>query len=138
VILRSFGKFWGLAGLRLGWAFCGRETAARLRDLLGPWPVSGPALALGAEALADRGWAEAARARLGADAAALDALMAGAGARRVGGTALFRLYDAEPATWARLARARILARRFPYAPRWLRVGPPGTDADRARLAEALA
>ena len=48
IVLKSFGKFWGLAGLRLGFAIGAPELIARLRELLGPWPVSGPALA-GAE-----------------------------------------------------------------------------------------
>ena len=53
VVLRSFGKFFGLAGLRLGFALAAPATAERLRAALGPWAVSGPALAIGTQALAD-------------------------------------------------------------------------------------
>ena len=61
VVLRSFGKFFGLAGLRLGFALAAPPLAARLAALLGPWAVSGPALAIGAKALADRAWIETTR-----------------------------------------------------------------------------
>ncbi|MEL6318381.1 MAG: aminotransferase class I/II-fold pyridoxal phosphate-dependent enzyme, partial [Pseudomonadota bacterium] len=76
--LRSFGKFYGLAGARLGVAIGAPALIARLSERLGPWAASGPALAIGAEALADAGWAAAARARLAADAARLDGIAAAA------------------------------------------------------------
>lgn len=130
VVLKSFGKFWGLAGLRLGFAIAAPDTIARLSDLIGPWPVSGPALEIGAAALTDTGWAEATRTRLNEDAARLDALMARAGARSAGGTSLFRLYDVDSATrWQdRLAEHRIWSRIFPYSDHWLRLGLPGPDS----------
>ena len=129
IVLKSFGKFWGLAGLRLGFAIGDPSLLARLAAALGPWPVSGPALAVGAAALRDAGWAEATRARLDADAARLDGIMAAAGARTLGGTPLFRLYDTDdPAGWqARLAARRVWSRIFPYSDRWLRLGLPAPD-----------
>ena len=69
VVLRSFGKAYGLAGLRLGFALASPDIVPSLRAALGPWPVSGPAIAIGVRALADWDWLEATRARLGADAA---------------------------------------------------------------------
>ena len=140
IVLRSFGKFYGLAGLRLGFALGAEEDIARLRELAGPWPVSGPALAAGRVALADRAWAEATRARLDADAERLDRLARQANWRLVGGTALFRLYDTADAgaAQARLARRRIWSRTFPYAPSWLRLGLPGSELEWTVLAEALA
>ncbi|EEW26260.1 threonine-phosphate decarboxylase [Rhodobacter ferrooxidans] len=136
VVLKSFGKFWGLAGLRLGFAIGDPVLIARLAQLLGPWPVSGPALQIGARALADRAWADTTRARLAADALRLDALV---GAPLVGGTSLFRLYDVGDAALAQeaLARHHIWTRIFPYSSRWLRLGLPGTAADWARLETAL-
>jgi cobalamin biosynthetic protein CobC len=129
IVLKSFGKFWGLAGLRLGFAIGPGELIARLEEMLGPWAVSGPALRIGAAALADRDWADATRARLAADAARLDGLMAARGARIVGGTTLFRLYEvSDAAEWqARLAGGRVWSRAFPYAPTWLRLGLPAPD-----------
>lgn len=130
VILKSFGKFWGLAGLRLGFAVAAPDTIARLRDLTGPWAVSGPALRIGTRALSDRGWALGTRARLAADSARLDRLMTGKGAGLIGGTALFRLYEVDDAAgWqSRLAQSRIWSRIFPYSRRFLRLGLPSADA----------
>ncbi len=139
LILKSFGKFWGLAGLRLGFVIGDAALVAKLAARLGPWPVSGPALAIGTAALSDFGWAEAARQRLLRDARRLDAMMAAAGADIHGGTSLFRLYRVKDAmVWQdRLAQHRILTRTFPYSAEWLRLGLPGPDADWARLKLAL-
>lgn len=129
IILKSFGKFWGLAGLRLGFAIGHPETLAPMAPLIGPWAVSGPALIAGAAALADMAWAEATRARLARDSARLDALVTARGARLVGGTSLFRLYEVgDAAAWqTALARHRIWTRTFPYNPLWLRLGLPSAQ-----------
>ena len=139
IVLKSFGKFWGLAGLRLGFAIGDPALIARLAQMLGPWPVSGPALRLGALALGDVAWAEVARMRLAADAGRLDVMVTSAGATVLGGTSLFRLYRVDDALrWQHsLARRQIWTRVFPYAARWLRLGLPGCEADWARLAQAL-
>jgi cobalamin biosynthetic protein CobC len=139
VVLRSFGKFFGLAGLRLGFALGPDTLIARLREAAGPWPVSGPAIAIGTRALADTDWRRAATARLQEDAARLDRLAQGAGWRVAGGTTLFRLYDTPDAAAAqdRLARSHIWTRRFAYAPRWLRLGLPDGADQWNRLAAAL-
>ncbi len=139
LILKSFGKFWGLAGLRLGFAIGDPGLIARLSQMLGPWPVSGPALRIGAEALLDTGWADETRVRLRRDAARLDGLMTGRGAGLIGGTSLFRLYAvADAGQWQdHLARGHIWTRVFPYDRRWIRLGLPGTADQWARLTEAL-
>lgn len=129
IVLKSFGKFWGLAGLRLGFAIARPATIARLGALLGPWPVSGPALRIGAAALRDADWAEVTRARLARDSARLDAIMTARGASVAGGTTLFRLYrvDAAAAWQDRLARGRVWSRIFPYSTTLLRLGLPPAD-----------
>jgi cobalamin biosynthetic protein CobC len=139
VVLRSFGKTYGLPGLRLGFALASPDVAQSLRAALGPWPVSGPAIAIGVRALADSDWLEKTRARLGEDAARLDGLLRGAGWRIIGGTRLFRLAahaDAR-AAFERLLAAGILARPFAEAPNWLRFGIPGDEEAWERLAAAL-
>jgi cobalamin biosynthesis protein CobC len=140
LILRSFGKFWGLAGARLGLVFGAEKDVAALRDRTGPWPVSGPALHIAARAYGDTPWANATRARLAQDAQRMDQLAMGAGWRVVGGTDLFRLYDTADASaaQARLAQAHIWSRIFPYSPTWLRLGPAGGAEEWERLAAALA
>lgn len=139
LVMRSFGKFFGLAGVRLGFVLDGAGLAARLRTMAGPWCVSGPAVEIGAAALADRAWHAATRARLDRDAARLDALAHGAGWSLVGGTPLFRTYDVGSAEAVQdaLAHARIWTRAFPYAPGWLRLGLPGPQLHWKRLAAAL-
>ncbi|MBK0329577.1 pyridoxal phosphate-dependent class II aminotransferase [Rhodobacteraceae bacterium F11138] len=126
VVLKSFGKFWGLAGLRLGFAIAAPDVIDRLAALLGPWAVSGPALRLGAMALSDEGWADTTRARLARDARRLDQAMIARGAHLCGGTDLFRLYDVpDAAAWQhRLAQKHIGTRIFPYSKRYLRLGLP--------------
>lgn len=130
IVLKSFGKFWGLAGMRLGFAFGDPALVGRLAEHIGPWAVSGPALVTGAKALGDLAWAAQTRLRLAQDAARLDRLICGKGAQVVGGTDLFRLYDVgDAARWQdRLAERRVLGRVFPYSDRWLRLGLPHPGA----------
>ena len=126
VILKSLGKFWGLAGLRLGFAIGDPALIARLGEMLGPWPVSGVAQHIGRAALEDMDWANRARQILNVETARMDALVQARGAELIGGTALFRLYEVDDArAWqTRLARGKVWSRTFPYAPTWLRLGLP--------------
>jgi cobalamin biosynthetic protein CobC len=138
VVLRSFGKTYGLAGLRLGFAIASAPLAARLRDELGPWAVSGPALAIGSRALADGTWLTAAATRLDRDAKRLDSLLVAAEFTILGGTPLFRLGSHPEARQIveRLGRHGIHVRAFGAQPTWLRFGLPGEDGF-SRLAAAL-
>jgi cobalamin biosynthesis protein CobC len=140
VVLRSFGKFFGLPGLRLGLALTAPPLARRLSALLGPWPVSGPALAVGAKALADTAWIERARKRLAKGATSLDAILTKAGLDVIGGTALFRLVESKAAAalFQHLGRAGIYVRTFPDRPTWLRFALPVDARARGRLKQALA
>lgn len=139
VVQRSFGKFFGLAGLRLGFAISGAKRAERLAELSGPWPVSGAAIAIGMQALADTEWQATTISRLQAGAARLDALAEATGWAVVGGTPLFRTYDTgdAAATHHRLAQAKIWTRAYTERPSWLRIGLPGRDAEWDRLETAL-
>ncbi|WP_024510412.1 threonine-phosphate decarboxylase CobD [Bradyrhizobium sp. ARR65] len=140
LVLRSFGKFYGLAGLRLGFALGCEADIATLAAMSGPWPVSGVAIEIGQRALLERQWADATCARLVRDAARLDELARGAGWALLGGTPLFRLYETGDGLLAqeRLARARIWSRVFKDRPSWLRLGLPGDEAEWQRLSAALA
>ncbi|MGE0499811.1 MAG: threonine-phosphate decarboxylase CobD [Rhizobiaceae bacterium] len=140
VVLRSFGKFHGLAGIRLGFVIANVAIAARLRRLLGPWAVSGPALEIGIEALNDVRWGEAARARLQSDSARLDALLSHHGIQVSGGTSLFRFVRSPdaPALFRALGTAGVIVRHFVERPNDLRIGLPGVEAEWERLAAALA
>lgn len=124
LVLRSFGKTYGLAGLRLGFAITTAALAARLRGLLGPWAVSGPAVAIGRAALEDDRWLENLPRRLARQSLFVETIFRRLGAERIGGTTLFHLFahrDAE-GLFEAFGREGILLRRFPEKPDWLRVG----------------
>jgi cobalamin biosynthetic protein CobC len=139
VVLRSLGKFFGLAGIRLGFAVASEEIAERLNAEFGPWSVSGPALEYGIRALADLAWHEDTRERLAAEAARLDGLLAAHGIRIDGGTSLFRHATTEHAAalFADLGSRGILVRNFSDRPNELRLGLPGSGQEWRRLEAAL-
>jgi cobalamin biosynthesis protein CobC len=140
VVLRSFGKTYGLGGLRLGFAIADAETAATLRASLGPWPVSGPAIAIGRAALDDDAWLEETGRRLNHDVARLDGLLVAAGFAALGGTRLFRLAQRADAfrCFSTLLRHGILVRPFAEYPDRLRFGIPGDEDAWRRLRTVIA
>lgn len=139
VVLRSFGKFYGLAGVRLGFVIAEPGLAARVAAQFGDWPVSAEAMAAGTAAYVDVAWRERTIRRLARDAARLDAMLTAAGFEILGGTSLFRLTaspDAQ-ARFTRLAEQGVLTRPFPEQPTWLRFGLPKTWSRLAAALEAL-
>ena len=138
LILRSFGKFWGLAGLRLGFTIAHPDWITRLSEAAGPWPVNGPALDIATTAMADRDWADDTIVYHAEAGLRLDRLALATGWTPAGGTHLFRLYATPGAHNAQtqLARAHIWTRRFPYSTSWLRLGIPGTRSEWDRLTAA--
>jgi cobalamin biosynthesis protein CobC len=139
VALRSFGKFYGLPGVRLGFVIGAHALTDRLRGLVGDWPVSADALAAGLTAYRDTAWAQATRTRLESDARLLDDLLIAHGFALVGGTSLYRLVrHTDAATrFQQLLRAGILTRPFDHDSTLLRFGLPGNAAAWRRLAAAL-
>ena len=139
VVLRSFGKTYGLAGLRLGFALAEPALIAQLEAALGPWAVSGPAIAAGCIALPDASWRREAAAARGHDAARLDRMILRAGGRVIGGTRLFRTaaFEDAPGLFRRLGEAGLYVRRFPERPDALRFGLPPDKAAWCRLSRIL-
>lgn len=139
IVLRSFGKTYGLAGLRLGFALAEPMIASRIRAALGPWAISGPAIAIGTQALDDTAWRDAAAAATRAASVQLDAQLTGAGLRVIGGTSLFRLAETETAAGLadHLGKAGILVRTFVGQATWLRFGLPGSPTAWSRFSQAL-
>ena len=137
-VSRSFGKFFGLAGLRLGFVFATEKTLAAIAAGLGPWPVSGPALFIAGHLLRRDNTAFAGRIR--ARARALEGVLGEAGLDVIGGTDLFKLVRHPRARYLfdHLARSHILVRRFDYAGDWLRIGLTPDEEGDGRLARALA
>ncbi len=138
IMLRSLGKFFGLAGARVGFVLAWPELLERLEAALGPWPISGPARHVATIALRDEHWQHGTRCRLLEHAPLLATLLAEAGLAPSGGCALFQWVEHARADdlHRHLARQGILTRRF-ERPASLRFGLPGTPAEWARLQSAL-
>ncbi|WEK59218.1 MAG: threonine-phosphate decarboxylase CobD [Candidatus Brevundimonas phytovorans] len=138
IVLRSFGKFYGLAGVRLGFMLAAPDVISRLRALLGDWPVGADALIMGRGAYADSRWRRRTEAALADRADRLNDLLVHAGFQIIGGTSLFRMTRTpHAARWFQhLCRAGILTRPFDHTPDGLRFGVP-TERDLPRLARAL-
>jgi cobalamin biosynthetic protein CobC len=139
IVLRSFGKFYGLAGVRLGFVIASPAIATRVRQLLGDWPVSVDALRAGLAAYADNDWAQRMRIRLSKAAERLDKLLVSGGMDVVGGTSLYRLARATNAhaRFTQLISHGVLVRPFDYDATLLRFGLPASRDDWRRVAQAL-
>jgi cobalamin biosynthetic protein CobC len=139
VILRSVSKPYGLGGLRLGFSLARSGIAEAIREALGPWQVSGPAIEIGRLAFAHGAWREVTKVRLAADGERLESLLREAGLKLVGGTVLFRLAASERAgeIFEELGRAGIFVHRFGDHADWLRFGIPRDEEEWARLKRAL-
>jgi len=149
IVLRSFGKFFGLAGVRLGLIAADRALIRSIRAHQGPWAVSGPALTIGAAAYRDGAWIAETRRHLATAAAGLAQALTRAGLDVVGGTDLFQLSAVPPSAgtdapirtlrlFDSCARSGLLLRRFAEKPNWVRVGLPPSDAVRDRLIDVIA
>ncbi|KTQ86309.1 cobalamin biosynthesis protein CobC [Aureimonas ureilytica] len=139
LILRSFGKFFGLAGLRFGAALGEPALTARIEARFGPWAVSGPALSIAAALMKDEAGAAALREGIGQRAEWTRQALTAAGLAPVGGTALFSLLSVPDATklFEGLARRHILTRPFTYRHDWLRLGTVRDEREAERLTRAL-
>lgn len=135
IVLRSFGKTYGLAGLRIGFAVAPGPITIKLRSALGPWAVSGPALEVGRKALRDREWLDAARVARSADARRLDALLGLVAEVPLRGTILYRLLESPRADelFRVLGEHGIWIRRFQHSPPMLRLGLPCAEPEWERL-----
>ncbi|NUU01698.1 threonine-phosphate decarboxylase CobD [Herbaspirillum robiniae] len=138
IVLRSVGKFFGLAGLRLGFVAAAQEVLDALADWLGPWTISGPAQQIGAAALADAAWQRATLQRLLADGERLQALLARHGIAS-SGSALFQWWPEPRAVQFHDAMARqgVWVRLFTRGAGGIRIGLPADEAGWQRLAQAL-
>lgn len=136
IVFRSIGKFFGLAGARVGFLFAAPDLLARMAEALGPWSVAGPAREAAALALGDTRWQAETRPTLIAASERLHALLAPLGEVRA--TALFATLTTPHAVELHdyLARAGILVRLFDQQP-LLRFGLPGDEAAWERLGIAI-
>lgn len=138
LVMRSLGKFFGLAGLRAGAVVGDPDIVGLLDNALGPWSVSGPARFVMNQALADHQWQAATAERLHSESRRLSEYLAGHGMEHSAGTALFRYvrHDRAADIAAALAGEGILVREFEN-PAALRFGLPGSEPDWARFDQAM-
>jgi len=139
IVLRSFGKFFGLAGVRLGCVAAELPLLQRLADSLGPWTVSGPTRVLAQACFADEAAHKAQIERCAQASQRLATLLQHNGLAPSGGCDLFQYVRSERAShlYDFLARRGILVRLFEQ-PAAVRLGLPAGEADEQRLAQALA
>jgi cobalamin biosynthetic protein CobC len=139
IVLRSFGKFFGLAGLRLGFAICHKSFADGILSRQGPWSVSGPALEVGSTAFCDVDWIESTRSTIKQHSEAQTEVVAACGLRLIGNAGLFMEFDHEDASIIHeaLLGAHILTRAFPQRPTRLRFGLCKNMDDLERFAWVL-
>jgi cobalamin biosynthetic protein CobC len=137
LVLRSLGKFFGLAGARVGFLFGAREKLGALREMLGPWPLSHPSRFVARCALEDTVWQVKAREGLLTASRRLAAILSPFG--KVRSTALFCSIETKNVAelFDRFARRAILTRRFD-AHGLLRFGLPGLESEWRRLADTVA
>lgn len=138
IVLRSLGKFFGLAGARVGFVLAEPALLARMGERLGPWAVAGPSRHIALQALQDRPWQAAMRAQLPHMAQRLADLLATHGLAPSGGTALFQWVRTAraPHIHEHLARQGILTRLF-AEPASLRFGLPADEGQWRRFGTAL-
>lgn len=142
IVLRSIGKFFGLAGLRLGFVLAADAMRQQLAELLGPWPVSGVSEYWGALALEDQQWQSEQRLRIQAWSHAQEQLLVDALGEdfvlRNSGLFISARVSQErvEAVYQQCAAQGILLRRFSEDPELLRLGLCSAE-DLPRLAAAL-
>ncbi|SOE09281.1 L-threonine O-3-phosphate decarboxylase [Hoeflea halophila] len=139
VVMRSFGKFFGLAGLRLGFVFAEPRLASILKDRLGPWAVSGPALAVAEHAFSRRDLVNELRNKIEKAHAMTRSALSMARVSIVGESELFFCCKVgDGATVAdQLASHKILVRSFDHSPSFIRIGLVPDELSAVRLRETL-
>lgn len=139
LVMRSFGKFFGLAGLRLGFLAGPEHITTQLQNRLGTWAVAGPALDIGTAALRDQNWQNSMRQKLHEETQHLLADLKTLTISVIGQTDLYTLiehpnvHDLHDA----LAHQKIWTRVFDYSKTWMRLGLPSSAKARQRLLNAL-
>ena len=139
LVLRSLGKFFGLAGLRLGFAVGMPKITQQILSRLGPWAVSGPAIEIGTRALSDTSWVSGMRRMLKSQSLRLNNILEKQNISILGGTTLFTLIKTRHASeiFSALATEGILVRQFENYKTWLRIGLPGAENEWQKLEYTL-
>ncbi|OUR63942.1 threonine-phosphate decarboxylase [Methylophaga sp. 42_25_T18] len=138
VVLRSLGKFFGLAGLRIGFVLAEATLLKQLADRLGPWPIAHASRYVAQLALQDKMWQQQCRHQLRQQGSRLQQLLTRAGLKPHGSSDLFHWVKIDNAELVHqnLAQQGILTRVF-ETPSSLRFGLPKSESDWQRLQAAL-
>lgn len=139
IVLRSFGKFFGLAGARIGFVFAQDETLDRIEQLQGPWAVSGPSLAVARHVLTSNAIHQDLLKKITNRHIEMLSVLTDTGVEIIGGTKLFTLIRHENASalHEHLLGCQILSRKFDYHSKWLRVGLTRNQEEDDRLKAAI-
>lgn len=134
IILRSIGKFFGLAGIRCGFVMADEQLLNRLNEQLGPWTISHPSRYVATAALQDIDWQRQTQQHLKTHAKRLAFLLAQQGLKVTGGTLLFQWVKTEkaPQIYHTLAQQGVLVRLFDK-PKSVRFGLPHDEQQWQRL-----
>lgn len=139
IVLKSFGKFFGLAGLRLGFAIAAPKLMGKVKEQIGPWSVSGPALQIGSRAFADTNWINYAITALNVLSKKQAKNLQTCGLEVEGENPLFiyASHQKAQAIYEQLAQRHILVRPFSQYPEKLRFGICANKEQLERFEQAL-
>ena len=137
ILLRSLGKFFGLAGIRVGFMLAPPQLLSAMAEELGPWQLTTPSRWIARQALADTLWQDETRTRLRQQQLQLEMLLRKRGFHNQS-CALFSWFShPQSATIAhQLAEQGILVRYFPETES-IRIGLPGNKQNQDQLVQAL-
>lgn len=129
IVIKSFGKLYGLAGLRLGFVFSGEGFISKFKKIFSFWPVSKVSIKIASRAIKDKKWMINTQIKLKKKTIILDEIMKSINFKLIGGTNLFRLYSTPNSISSHrfLAKKFIWSRIFSYSRKWLRLGIPSDE-----------
>jgi len=129
IVIKSFGKLYGLAGLRLGFVFSGENLIYKFKKVFSFWPVSKLSIKIASKAIRDKKWMTSTQKKLKKKANILDEMMKTIDFELIGGTNLYRLYSTPNSVLSQrfLAKKFIWSRIFSYSKKWLRLGIPSDE-----------
>ncbi len=137
--INSLGKFFGLAGVRLGFVSGPSNFIKSVRGMLGPWPVSSIAAEIGKIALNDQAWISQMEKILLEGSDVLHRACNRKNWKLIGKTNLFHTYATSSSLKVekQFAAHYIWIRTFDYSETWVRLGIPTSKYEWTRVRQAL-
>ena len=137
--INSLGKFFGLAGVRLGFVSGPSDFIKSVREMLGPWPISSIAAEIGIIALNDTTWISEMEKILLEGSNVLHKACSTKNWKLVGKTNLFHTYATSSCLEVeeQFAAHYIWIRTFDYSQTWIRLGIPTSKYEWTRVRQVL-